>query len=115
MLLEDLLPQSPNEPQVPPLLRVATLGAMLHREEEGPSLVQRLNALRAEKNAKNAPPPEPARPPYWKEMEAQAKQEEDDRFEMAVRIRERRLRATDTATINRLDEAERQLIHGDTR
>jgi hypothetical protein len=89
MLLEDLLPQSPNEPQVPPLLRMATLGAMLHREEVGPSLVQRLNALRAEKNG--APPPEPARPAYWRELQEQQQQDAADYEELMVHVRARQL------------------------
>jgi hypothetical protein len=108
MLLEDLLPGPPDEPSVP-VPRLPTLGAMLHREEEGPSLVQRLNELRRQKNAT---PPEPVRPAYWKELRDQRQQDADDRAEMLVHVRARRLR--DTANTDRLVEIEKQLIHGET-
>ena len=88
MLLEDLLPRPPDEPLVP-APRLPTLGAMLHREEEGPSLVQRLNELRRQKNG--TPSPEPARPVYWKEVQEQAQQDAADYEELMVHVRARQL------------------------
>jgi hypothetical protein len=106
MLLENLLPRPPDEPLVP-APRLPTLGAMLHQPEAGPSLVQRLNELRRQKNA---PPPEPARPAYWRELQEQRQQDADDRAEFLVHLRAKRLNTTNPEQIDRLSKAERQLI-----
>ena len=88
------------------------LGHLMHRPEEGPTLVQKLNALRAEKN----PPPEPRPTPndiFWDNLTSDwTRQDEEDRIEMLARVKALRMSTADPGSQQRLDTAERQLTEG---